>query len=269
MTGWAEECPGEECEIAICEEQPAEVELLRQAKDPGQPTRQQLAEHRIIHVPFRNWRRWCVMGRARGAQHRRSDDESAIPIIGIDYFFVTKDGVKKRSQLGDELSENEEADAALNLARESGEIVKRILLRCSKFKVILAHVVPCKGRAQDEDEYVNNTVLKDLEWVGHTSMILRADNERALQSVVRRIIQRATAKCQRYEQVAAEHPARYGSQSNGMTEVGVMLVRGLFRTLKLCLESSIARRVPEDHALVPWLLRHTCLLLNTAVKWAD
>ena len=54
-----------------------------------------------------------------------------------------------------------------------------------------------------------------------------------------------------------------------MTEVGVMLVRGLFRTFKLCLESSIARRVPEDHALVPWLLRHTCLLLNTAVKGAD
>ena len=107
-------------------------------------------------------------------------------------------------------------------------------------------------------------------WSGwHTSMILRADNERALQAVVRRIIQRATAQCQRYEQVAAEHPARYDSQSNGMTEVGVMLVRGLFRTLKLCLESSIARRIPEDHALVPWLFLRTCLLLNTAVKRAD
>ena len=148
------------------------------------------------------------MGRARGAQHRRSDDESAIPIIGLDYFFITKDGVKKRSQLGDELPENEEVDAAWNLAREAGEIMKCIFLRCLKFKVILAHVVPCKGRTQDEDEYVTNTVLADLEWIGHTSMILRADNERALQAVVRRIIQRATAQCQKYEQVASEHPAR-------------------------------------------------------------
>ena len=272
---WADESPGGEGEtaigeeMAVGEEQPVEVELLRQAKDPGQPTRQQVAEHRITHMPFRSWCRWCVMGRARGAQHRRSDDESAIPIIGLDYFFITKDGIKKRSQLGDELPENEAGDASVHTAREAGEIVKCILLRCSKFKVILAHVVPCKGRTQDEDEYVVNTVLKDLEWIGHTSMILRADNERALQAVVQRIIQQATAQCQRYEQVAAERPARYDSQSNGMTEVGVMLVRGLFRTLKLCLESSIARRVPEDHALVPWLLRHTCLLLNTAVKGAD
>ena len=64
-------------------------------------------------------------------------------------------------------------------------------------------------------------------------------------------------------------PVRYDSQSNGMTEVGVMLVRGLFRTLKLCLESSIGKRIPEDHALIPWLLIHTCLLLNAAVKGTD
>ena len=79
---WADESLGGEGEMAIGEEQPAEVEPLRQAKDPGQPTRQQLADHRITHVPFRSWCRWCVMGRARGAQHRGSDDESAIPIIG-------------------------------------------------------------------------------------------------------------------------------------------------------------------------------------------
>ena len=48
-----------------------------------------------------------------------------------------------------------------------------------------------------------------------------------------------------------------------------MLVRGLFRTLKLCLESSTARQIPEDHALVPWLLLHTCLHLTTAVKGSD
>ena len=106
-------------------------------------------------------------------------------------------------------------------------------------------------------------MLAGSEWIGHISMILRADNERALQAVVRRIIQQAAAQCQRYEQVASEHPARYYSHSNGMTEVGVMLVRGLSRTFKLCIESSIGKRIPEDHALVPWLLLHTCLLAKT------
>ena len=69
--------------------------------------------------------------------------------------------------------------------------------------------------------------------------------------------------------MAKEDPARYDSQSNGLTEVGVMLVRGLFRSLKLCLESSIRRRIPKDHALMPWLLEHTCLILSTTVRALD
>ena len=46
-------------------------------------------------------------------------------------------------------------------------------LRCSKTKAVFAHVVPCKG--VDEDEYVSSIVVKDLEWVGHMAMILKAD----------------------------------------------------------------------------------------------
>ena len=48
-----------------------------------------------------------------------------------------------------------------------------------------------------------------------------------------------------------------------------MLVRGFFRTRKLCFESRIERRVPDDHAIVPWLLVHTCLILNATVKGPD
>ena len=48
-----------------------------------------------------------------------------------------------------------------------------------------------------------------------------------------------------------------------------MLVQGLFRTLKLCLEARIGKYVPPDHPLVPWLLQHTCLLLNVKYRGAD
>ena len=46
-------------------------------------------------------------------------------------------------------------------------------------------------------------------------------------------------------------------------------MRGFFRTLKLCFESRIERRVPESHAIVPWLLLHTCLILHATVKGPD
>ena len=59
------------------------------------------------------------------------------------------------------------------------------------------------------------------------------------------------------ERLSKDAPAKYDSQSNGGVEVGVMLIRGLFRTLKLCLDSHLGRFIPISHAVVPWLLEHT------------
>ena len=36
------------------QDDPQETERFKIAPDPGQPTRQQMAEHRITHVPFRS-----------------------------------------------------------------------------------------------------------------------------------------------------------------------------------------------------------------------
>ena len=51
--------------------------------------------------------------------------------------------------------------------------------------------------------------------------------------------------------------------------MGVMLVRGLFRTLKLCLEAQIQHYVPIHHPVVSWLLEHTCFLLNIMTRGSD
>ena len=54
--------------------------------------------------------------------------------------------------------------------------------------------------------------------------------------------------------VQVQSPAAYESKSNGGIEVGIKIVRGLFRTLKLCLEQRLGKYISTDHALVPWLL---------------
>ena len=76
------------------QEDPQEIERLKIAPDPGQPTRQKLAEHRITNWPFRSWCKWCVMGRARGTPHAPSGG-SAIAIIALDNFFITRVGVER------------------------------------------------------------------------------------------------------------------------------------------------------------------------------
>ena len=61
----------------------------------------------------------------------------------------------------------------------------------------------------------------------------------------------------------------YDSHSNGAIEVGVRLVRGMFRTLNLCFEARIGKYIPAAHAITAWLLEHTCILLNARCRGSD
>ena len=156
---------------------------------------------------------------------------------------------------------------AIDEARQNGQIVKCILVRDHQSKNVFAHAVPCKGN--DEEGWVANTVADDCLWLGYKSMILKSDNEVALLSLVNHIVAAIQQRGLDGISVRQEHSAAYDSQSNGGTEVGVRNVRGLFRTLKLCLEERIQHHIDTNHPLVPWLHQHTCMLLNARVKRED
>ena len=257
---------GDETRIEIQQED--EVEPAKIAPGPRQPSAKEEEEHRIDHALYRSWCKWCVMGRARGAQHRLGDG-STIPIIGIDYFFITKEGVKKKKKKKKKelIQLGYKSDGEIEDARQKGEILKCVLTRCYSSKCIFAHCVPCKGA--DEEQYVSNLVVDDILWLGHLKMILKADNEPAVQALLLQVLRKVRSTHQNGENVTKEQPAKYESQSNGGTEVGVMLVRGLFRTLKLCLEARIDHYIPAGHAIIPWLLEHTCMILNTRTRQDD
>ena len=124
------EHPHAQEEIVVEEEPSEEAAPIRTSPDPECPTAKQLEEHRLTHSPFRTWCRWCIMGRGRGQQHRVSDAK-AIVIIGLDYFYLTDGGIKKRSELADlGYSLDDEGSSKLKEARCTGEIVKCILMRC-------------------------------------------------------------------------------------------------------------------------------------------
>ena len=82
-----------EGEIEIEDE---EEEPLKIARDPRLPPPGEVEGHRCTHYPYRSWCKFCVMGRGRGDPHRLKGD-SMIPIVGLDYFFTTRGGAKKRS----------------------------------------------------------------------------------------------------------------------------------------------------------------------------
>ena len=121
----------------------------------------------------------------------------------------------------------------------------------------------------DEDGFVVDLVVNIIEWLGHSRLILKSDNEPAVKALVRASLEMAKVEVKAIEQITSESPPAYDSQANGGTEVGVRVIRGLLRTLKLCLESRIDKHIPVGHPIVAWMLEHVCLILTATVRGSD
>ena len=148
---------GDNEEVHVQEELEEEIEPLKEVPSPSQPTKKQVEEHRTRgHLPYRSWCRWCNLGRGRSTQHHAKEG-SVVPIVGLDYFFMTEAGVQLREEMNMD-------DEAIQAARTRGEAVKCLIVRCHKSKGIFAHVVPCKGA--DEAGIVADMVVDDIQWLG-------------------------------------------------------------------------------------------------------
>ena len=209
------------------------------------------------------------MGRGTGTSHSKLKRESKVPRIGIDYFFIV-DGIVKFRQ------EVEITDDELETKRSEGLIVKCVLVRDWDNKAVWAHVIPRKG--PDEEGYAARLIANDIKWMGHAKIALKYDNEAALRALVKQVVNTLHEDSPtpvveganwKDSGIIHENPPTYDSQSNGGTEIGVKLVRGLFRTLRLCLESRLGKTIPIMHTLFPWLLEHTCRLINTRTRGLD
>ena len=86
----------EEGEVHVREELEEDTPDLRHATDVPNPTADQVEKHKVTHLPYRSWCKQCVMGRGVGRPHSKSTTASSIPIVGMDYFFITKEGIRRR-----------------------------------------------------------------------------------------------------------------------------------------------------------------------------
>ena len=238
-----------------------EVEPLRKAASPTMPSAADVEEHRISHVPYRSWCIECNMGRGLGEQRGTHVGRAhEIPIVGIDFWYITTGGIKRRDEL-------QGTDEEIKAEREEGKMIKCLIVRCYETKSVFAHVIPFKGTL--EDPYVVDLACSDIAWLGHVKLILKGDNEAALVALIDRSLKVLRCQVESLESITSEHSQAYDSQSNGGTEIGIRAVRGLFRTLRLCLERRVGFTVPVNHPLTAWLLEHTCMVLNTKVRRDD
>ena len=53
------------------------------------PSKKELEEHERTHLPFRNWCKHCVFGKAKSSPHRKADArEGEKPVVSIDYMYL-------------------------------------------------------------------------------------------------------------------------------------------------------------------------------------
>ena len=113
----------------MIEIQDEDVEPLKIAPSPIQPSQADIEEHRLTHVPYRSWCPECVEGRGLGEQRgRHAGRAHEIPVVGIDYFYITEHGPQIRSELTS--AEDSEGDKLTTDARRKGDIVKCLVVRC-------------------------------------------------------------------------------------------------------------------------------------------
>jgi len=86
-----------EGEIVELDEQEDDCAPKRLVPEPGEPTREQVEDHRTTHLPYRSWCETCVQGRGAGEQHR-SGPLGKIPVIACDYLLVTQHGICSRAE---------------------------------------------------------------------------------------------------------------------------------------------------------------------------
>ena len=134
------------------EKEDGEAQTAAAVKDPGAPTRRELAEHELTHLPHRSWCPSCVAGRSRDRPYKRLSgrDAPSVPCVVFDYGFLGGAG--------------EEEIVAVQVARDVGS------------KMLFAHVVPRKGLVANHGV---KQLLKDIERLGHKKLCLKSDGEAA------------------------------------------------------------------------------------------
>ena len=127
---------------------------------PFTPSRQEVLEHELTHLPYRSWRECCRRGKSVSHGHYNrpeTEEENKVPLAALDYAFLSKtDGDDQ------ELSE-----------------VKTAVIKGKSSKCVFPIPISQKGVGKEEDDSVQH-LLKVLDDLGYSEIIFRCDQESAL-----------------------------------------------------------------------------------------
>ena len=123
-------------------------------------------------------------------------------------------------------------------------------------KALFSHVIPGKGL---DYEWTAVQCAADIGRMGYPRIVLRSGQEPAITAMVDKIKE---IRDKQGKETDVEWAPRYDSGANGLAERGVQAAEGMTRTLKLELEDKIGGRIPADHPVISWMVRHAADLVT-------
>ena len=201
---------------------------------PTQPTDKEIEEHRLTHLPFRNWCKECVQGRGMQAPHfRAKKDDHQIKEFHMDFMFLGPKEV-------------------------AGQTLACMVVREAETRMTMAAAVPYKTTGT----YISERIVAFLHETGclHGDIIVRSDQEPAVMSIIEEV---GKIRAQRGGgRFVVENSPVGSSQSNGVAEKAIQSVQGQVRVLKLAFEKRWGIQIPHRHSVIPWVVEYAAFLLN-------
>ena len=206
---------------------------VKKLTDPRLPTKKEVEDHELTHLPYRNWCAVCVMAKGKDLDHRACvKEERSLNEYAFDYCFP-----------GDEFGYK--ITVLAGRERNSG--------------MLMATTVPTKGSS---GKFAVEKAMDYLEECGDGSsgvVITKSDQEPAIKYFMKDLRE---ARGEKDAKTIPEESQVKSSQSNGVIERGVQAVEGQMRALLLALGRRLKIKVHAEEKVVMFMAEYAAYLVN-------
>ena len=210
--------------------------LTIKVADPALPSKAEVEEHELTHLPYPSWCSLCTHAMGRSADHKRQvNRDHDVREIHMDYCFMGHSQTKEVS---------------------NPRLATILAVKDRDTRMLMGTIVPRKGSTH---EFVAKRVKAFIDELGLSNcrLTIKTDQEPAITDLVGAIV-RIRPNVETFH----EQSPVGSSASNGVAERGVQTLEGQIRVLKDALENRWRLKIGEEHKVLAWLTEYAAVLLN-------